>query len=208
LYNLIAREDSKANIDIARASRSIALASQRDSASMKTIAVLTMAFLPATWVAALFAMPLFNWNGTPDEPLVYDRFWIYWALTLPLTAAVLSIWWVWKEWRNRKDVAENEAAENDTESEFKTSDRSDPWVYNSDAQHNAAPAPQLERPITQPKKWLGVKRSTALGHGNFFSQISKRRSKQAPSQPVIALTSRSTSSIGVGPQSHEPLEIV
>ena len=52
LYNFIAREDAQVNIRIADASRHLALASKRDSASMKTMAVVTMAFLPGTFAAA------------------------------------------------------------------------------------------------------------------------------------------------------------
>ncbi|MCJ1385495.1 hypothetical protein MMC17_008618 [Xylographa soralifera] len=207
LYNLIAREDSKANIDIATASRAIALASRRDSASMKTIAVLTMAFLPATWIAALFAMPLFNWNGAPGEPIIYDRFWIYWALTLPLTTAVLSIWWVWKEWRNRKDVAENEAAENDTLSEIETSDRSVSQTNSPNAQHSAI-IPHLDGSTAKHRKPVGINPSTALAHANIFSHLSKRRPKRAPLQQISASASNITDGITVESQGHELQEIV
>ncbi|MCJ1404063.1 hypothetical protein MMC11_007288 [Xylographa trunciseda] len=167
LYNLVAREDSKANTDIARASRSIALASQRDSASMKTIAVLTMAFLPATWVAALFAMPLFNWRAAPGDPVLQGYFWIYWAVICPLTTAVLFLWWQWKEWRNRKDVAENEALENDTKPEFLTSCESMTQVSDPSPQDNATISP-LDRYTARSRKHAGTNLSTADAKGKFF----------------------------------------
>ena len=56
---------------------------------MKTIAIMTMAFLPATFFAALFAVPLLKW----DEPrVVQSNFWVYWAFTLPATALVFGLW--------------------------------------------------------------------------------------------------------------------
>lgn len=51
LYSLISQRDSKINILIAEDSKKITMAAKRDSAAMKTISVLTMAFLPGTFVA-------------------------------------------------------------------------------------------------------------------------------------------------------------
>ena len=110
IYNLLAREDSALNARIAEYSSDIALATKRDSDSMKTMAALTMAFLPGTWVAALFAMPLFNWSAEPGEAVINQRFWIYWAIVLPLTILVLLMWWSWKEWRKKRDVAQEALA--------------------------------------------------------------------------------------------------
>ncbi len=56
---------------------------------MKTIAVVTMAFLPATFYAALFAIPSLQ----RDQPgVIGDKFWIYWAFTLPSTVLVFMLW--------------------------------------------------------------------------------------------------------------------
>jgi Mg2+ and Co2+ transporter CorA len=62
---------------------------------MKTLAAVTVAFLPATFVASFFAMPLFNWNADRNSTVVNDRFWIYWAVTVPLTLSTLIIWLSW-----------------------------------------------------------------------------------------------------------------
>ncbi|KLU92576.1 hypothetical protein MAPG_11521 [Magnaporthiopsis poae ATCC 64411] len=74
----------------ASASIGLARSSAQDSSSMKTIAVMTMAFLPATFFAALFAMPSLQWNN--QDKVVQDGFWVYWALTLPTTAMVFLVW--------------------------------------------------------------------------------------------------------------------
>jgi hypothetical protein len=56
---------------------------------MKTVAIMTMAFLPATFFAALFAVPSLQW----DRPgVIQDNFWVYWAFTVPATAIVFLVW--------------------------------------------------------------------------------------------------------------------
>lgn len=73
------------------ASIQLAKAASRDSSAMKIIAVMTMVFLPATFFAALFAVPTLRWE---EESIVSGRFWIYWAFTLPTTALVFIVWLV------------------------------------------------------------------------------------------------------------------
>lgn len=78
IFNLIAREDTAATIRLAEAAR-------RDSSSMKTLAVMTMAFLPATSLATVFAMP----GLTRDEPPGFN---VYLAVSIPTTVAILLGW--------------------------------------------------------------------------------------------------------------------
>ena len=40
-------------------------------------------------------MPLLDWHAPSGAPIALDRFWIYWAVTIPLTAAVLLLWSTW-----------------------------------------------------------------------------------------------------------------
>ena len=56
---------------------------------MKTIAIVTMAFLPATFYAAVFAIPSLDWN---QNQIVGDKFWIYLAFTIPSTILVFIVW--------------------------------------------------------------------------------------------------------------------
>jgi hypothetical protein len=88
LFNLITRGDVQASIDIARAAKA-------DGSSMKTVAVMTMAFLPATFFAALFAVPMLQWDSSP---VIKDQFWIYWAFTLPFTAVIFFLWFSITNW--------------------------------------------------------------------------------------------------------------
>lgn len=86
----------------------IARDTRRDSVSMKTIAWLTMVFLPATFVATFFSMGVFQFN--PDSKKsghlsVASEWWLYLAVTLPLTVVVLGLWngWVWWKEKNSGD---------------------------------------------------------------------------------------------------------
>ena len=83
---------------------------------MKAIAVLTMFFLPGTFIAvgslafstaishnrhpshAFFVMPLFNWEASNTGSVMSSRIWIYWAVTIPAT---ILVWYLFQEWRNR-----------------------------------------------------------------------------------------------------------
>jgi flagellar biosynthesis/type III secretory pathway M-ring protein FliF/YscJ len=41
-------------------------------------------------------MPLFDWPAsTPSHIATTSNFWVYWAVTVPLTILVLAIWTVW-----------------------------------------------------------------------------------------------------------------
>jgi hypothetical protein len=84
LFALLTHED-------AGTSALIAAISQRDGSAMKTIAIMTMVFLPATFFAALFAIPSLRWD---QKDVIQENFWVYWAFTLPSTAAVFLIWLV------------------------------------------------------------------------------------------------------------------
>jgi len=105
----------------------MAASSSRDSAAMKTLAFLTILFLPGTYIAAIFSTGMFNWhidsgsqqaaaerannarsmsaradaNATPTpEKTISDLFWVYWAVTVPLTILVAAAWRIW--WSHEK----------------------------------------------------------------------------------------------------------
>lgn len=102
----------------------MAASSSRDSTAMKTLAFITTLFLPGTsvavrqtpsnWVTLLadlqqfqtiFSMSLFNWqlsnSGASGGPVVSSYFWIYWAVTVPLTIVVAISWRLWWGWEKR-----------------------------------------------------------------------------------------------------------
>lgn len=53
---MIAQRDNKINISVAEDSKKIAAAAMRDSSAMKTVSMLTLIFLPPTYVAVCFSM--------------------------------------------------------------------------------------------------------------------------------------------------------
>lgn len=81
----------------------IAMDAKRDSIAMKTVAILGIVFLPGTFTATFFSVGMFDWGSAdgagPSSLRISSSMWIYWAVTLPLTAVTISIWtlWSWKE---------------------------------------------------------------------------------------------------------------
>jgi len=108
----MANRDSTTNLQIAaestqiaKKSASIAYETRRDSAAMKTIAILTMLYLPATFVCSLFGTNFFalstNGRGIPVF-VVSDLWWMYPATAIPLTLLNLVVWRVWLRWRRNR----------------------------------------------------------------------------------------------------------
>ncbi|KAK3952999.1 hypothetical protein QBC32DRAFT_323897 [Pseudoneurospora amorphoporcata] len=107
------------NVLMARISRTDASTNHREASSMRVIAVMTMAFLPATFFATLFALPAFQWevidgynNNNPpgrgvgtggrdgggrgggdddDDGVIQKSFWIWVAFSVPMTMLVFVV---------------------------------------------------------------------------------------------------------------------
>ncbi|KAF2099787.1 hypothetical protein NA57DRAFT_75292 [Rhizodiscina lignyota] len=98
--------DGETNIIIANNSYLAAEEARRDSASMKTIAVVTLVFLPGTFVAAIFSMSMFQWisqgGGSDSSQVLSGWFWLYWAVTVPLTVVILIVWIIWYRWTDKR----------------------------------------------------------------------------------------------------------
>ncbi|KAK1452913.1 hypothetical protein CCUS01_01930 [Colletotrichum cuscutae] len=121
LYNLVAQAGNSLNMQQSTQAGQVAAQAGMDSTAMKTMAVVTMVFLPPTFVAVLstagtysrsiadqfsrqtiFSMSFFNWQASSSsgddggaEPTVVPQFWIYWAVSLPFTIAIVIGWRVW-----------------------------------------------------------------------------------------------------------------
>ncbi|EWC45153.1 hypothetical protein DRE_06041 [Drechslerella stenobrocha 248] len=101
--------DGKINITIAHNSGLAANAARRDSSFMKTIAIITLLFLPGTFVAAVFSMSMFTWES--DGSVVVSRhLWLYFAIAVPLTLVVMIIWVLWTL-RGEKDYRKKAIAD-------------------------------------------------------------------------------------------------
>ncbi|KAJ0108741.1 hypothetical protein J7T55_011231 [Diaporthe amygdali] len=94
IYSKMAQEDNNLNARMA-------VASSRDSSSMKALAVITAIFLPGEFMSSLFGMSIFDWQPGSDDSsgggdaVVSWRFWIYWSITIPLTIGILVCWRAW-----------------------------------------------------------------------------------------------------------------
>jgi hypothetical protein len=92
-YSLELAAHSKA---LSEQSVQIATATHRDSRTMRGIAWVTIAFLPATFITSFFGMNFFN--GKPGMP-AFDgasrNVWIFFVVALPVSAAVLTVFWWW-----------------------------------------------------------------------------------------------------------------
>ncbi|KAI0149820.1 hypothetical protein F4776DRAFT_603320 [Hypoxylon sp. NC0597] len=64
-----------------------------DNQIMKSVALLTMIFLPSTFIATLFSTTFFSF--AEDGWLASNAFWIYWVVVIPLTIAVVLVWRFW-----------------------------------------------------------------------------------------------------------------
>ena len=76
-FNTVAQYQSSIAVQIGKAS-------QVDGAAMKTLASLTLVFLPPTFISAIFSMSFFHYDSGVDWG-VSDKFWIYWVVAIPLT---------------------------------------------------------------------------------------------------------------------------
>ena len=115
LFNIIAQREqelgrklasdslrlTQASLELGELTRQIAEDSKRDSTSMKAIAAVTMCFLPGTFAASLFAMPIFRWDEPSGNDVINHRIWVYWAVTIPLTALTVSLYWLWDHIMNK-----------------------------------------------------------------------------------------------------------
>ncbi|KAL7789977.1 hypothetical protein V8C37DRAFT_187318 [Trichoderma ceciliae] len=95
LAGIISRGDFQATLILAESQH-------RDSLSMKTLAIVTMVFLPGSFISALFSTSMFDWDSVdPSSSSIAVRplpqFRLYWAITIPLTIAtfLLFFFWIW-----------------------------------------------------------------------------------------------------------------
>ncbi|KAJ8473879.1 hypothetical protein ONZ45_g16140 [Pleurotus djamor] len=96
------------------ATQAIARDTKRDSEVMKTITVVTLIYLPATFVCTLLSMGIFEWSGDEGEGLKIAKMgWIFLAIAVPLSAITccLAFAWLWHANRRTKEweVVDEEA---------------------------------------------------------------------------------------------------
>lgn len=95
IQSLLQQRNEALNLAMAKSSHLMMQAALRDNATMKTIAVMTMVFLPSTAVASFFSMQMFNWSADDSGDVVSRWLWVFFVVALPLTGIVVGLWWVW-----------------------------------------------------------------------------------------------------------------
>jgi Mg2+ and Co2+ transporter CorA len=69
---------------------------QSESQSMKTIAVMTLFFMPLSTIAGVFGTEFIKIEDGPGNHIkVSQDFWLLFLIAVPLTVAVIVIWRVW-----------------------------------------------------------------------------------------------------------------
>ncbi|KAF4818605.1 hypothetical protein CGCSCA4_v012596 [Colletotrichum siamense] len=92
VWNHMMRKDSFTTTEISKANRAMAFDTRHESAQMRTIAILTMIYLPLSSVAAIFSMDMFNWEAGAGESIVSKHIWLFAVLTVGLTFLTLVAW--------------------------------------------------------------------------------------------------------------------
>ncbi|KAH8719558.1 hypothetical protein GQ44DRAFT_775259 [Phaeosphaeriaceae sp. PMI808] len=103
-YNMITQQDSKVI--------------KGDSKAMKTVALLTMVFLPATFTSAIFSMTFFNFtpatNDAPGKWTMSNKIYMFWLIAGGLTVLTILVWFLW-QYREGKDFSRERGRVGDVE---------------------------------------------------------------------------------------------
>ena len=73
-------------------SKNVAVETRRDSTSMKTIASLTMVYLPSTFAATIFSTGFFNVPGSGSALVVSSAIWKFIIVAAILTGITIGVW--------------------------------------------------------------------------------------------------------------------
>jgi hypothetical protein len=109
LYSVISQQDSLINRQNNKLNIAIASCSKKNSIAMITFTFITALFLPGTYISSLFSTTMFNWQasaasipGSGSDSHLSSLFWVYWAVTIPLTMVTLGGWYVWYRYADRQ----------------------------------------------------------------------------------------------------------
>ncbi|OCL10217.1 hypothetical protein AOQ84DRAFT_375108 [Glonium stellatum] len=104
LFSVISQQDGLINCRDNRLNISIAASSKRDSIAMMTFTFIIALFLPGAYISSLFSMSMFNWQTTASNSGSHPSgyFWVYWAVTIPLTLVTLGGWYIWYQYADQK----------------------------------------------------------------------------------------------------------
>ncbi|KAG9789878.1 hypothetical protein ABEF93_006042 [Exophiala dermatitidis] len=87
----------------ARIGLTIAWQGRNSNSAMVALALVGFIFLPWTFIANLFATPMFNWKIADDQVIVREPFKVYWIVSGVLTFVLGLMWAVWMICRQYAD---------------------------------------------------------------------------------------------------------
>ncbi|KAG9229025.1 hypothetical protein BJ875DRAFT_388208, partial [Amylocarpus encephaloides] len=81
-----------------------------DSATVRVVTLVTLIYLPASFISSLLGMNLFSFQGTDGKGFqVSQQFWIFIVLSVPLTILTVGSWF-YISYKRRRNKALQEAA--------------------------------------------------------------------------------------------------
>ncbi|KAK0614870.1 hypothetical protein B0T17DRAFT_497941 [Bombardia bombarda] len=115
VWNHFARQDnqtnlrlSRVNTELARTNTGLSQDMRRDSSQMRSIALLTMIFLPLSTVASIFSTTFFTWDAGEGESIISSYFWIFVVIAVALTGVVVGAWHLTTRTRLRAENKEKD----------------------------------------------------------------------------------------------------
>ena len=93
LDNLTNLRLSHVNTELARTNTGLSQDMKRDSSQMRSIALLTMVFLPMSTVASVFSTTFFSWDAGEGETIVSRYVYVLVIVSVGLTGLVVGIWY-------------------------------------------------------------------------------------------------------------------
>ncbi|CCC10892.1 hypothetical protein SMACR_12726 [Sordaria macrospora] len=93
---------SRLNTKLAHANTGLSEEMKKDSSQMRSIALLTMIFLPMSTVAAIFSTDFFSWDAEGGQTVVSKYFWVFIVVAIALTCIVVGAWYMATLARDRK----------------------------------------------------------------------------------------------------------
>ncbi|KAK3321326.1 hypothetical protein B0T19DRAFT_487681 [Cercophora scortea] len=114
IWKTVAQGENQMNLRLSQANMALSRDMKRDSSQMRSIALLTMVFLPVSTVAppeygnlvadiqtfsrsywipqSIFSTTFFNWDSPEGQPVISGHFWIFVAVAAGLTCIVVGAW--------------------------------------------------------------------------------------------------------------------
>ncbi|KAF1993627.1 hypothetical protein P154DRAFT_503115 [Amniculicola lignicola CBS 123094] len=147
---------------------------------MRLISLVTLLFLPGTFMATLFSAGFWNFEPGHEGPVVSKWAWVYLVLTVTLTVAVLAAW-RYLSGRKKKEELSMDGKVDLSFLEGLNDDKN----QASDALSNSPPPPGT--PMTLPQQSRAAVHQADLGIGAAIqaSGVGRRSMSGANSPPVI-----------------------